>query len=154
MQLAAASCSNYSHLTTQELLKLNNRLISCGRQDQPQNHCRSKTMPEIQNSQVVKESTSMTVSYNALPDNVGEEDGVTDQTSTIQQLRRENMILSAEKSGLQAELIFYKNELAKMCLSSGATFPIFRQPDTVSSRATSQILAKNSSTSNSYLQLQ
>ena len=60
------------------------------------------------------------------------------------------MILAAEKSGLQAELIFYKNELAKMCLSSGATFPIFRQSDLVSSKATSQILAKNS-TSNSYL---
>ena len=51
------------------------------------------------------------------------------------------MILSAEKSSLQAELIFYKNELAKMCLRTGSTFPIFRQPESVSSQATSQILA-------------
>ena len=61
-----------------------------------------------------------------MPDNDIEEDRGTEQTSAVQHLRRENMILSAEKSSLQAELIFYKNELAKMCLSSGATFPIFR----------------------------
>ena len=60
------------------------------------------------------------------------------------------MILNAEKSNMQAELIFYKNELAKMCLSSGRTFPIFRQTEGVSSQATSQILSKNSM-SNSYL---
>ena len=54
------------------------------------------------------------------------------------------MILAAEKSGLQAELIFYKNELAKLCLSIGAKFPLFKQPESVSSLATCQILAKNS----------
>ena len=60
------------------------------------------------------------------------------------------MILAAEKSNMQAELIFYKNELAKVCLRTGLSFPIFRQSDGVSSQATSQILAKDSM-SNSYV---
>lgn len=42
-----------------------------------------------------------------------------EQLSLIAQLRQENMILAAEKSNMQAELIFYKNELAKNCLRSG-----------------------------------
>lgn len=35
------------------------------------------------------------------------------------------MILEAEKTQLTAELIFYKNELARLCLKSGARFPVF-----------------------------
>ena len=65
----------------------------------------------------------------------------------IAQLRQENMILAAEKSNMQAELVFYKNELAKLCLNFGIQFPIFRQPDILSSLGTTQILAKNSSNS-------
>ena len=36
------------------------------------------------------------------------------------------MILQAEKSTLQAELSFYKSEMAKLCLRTGAKFPVFR----------------------------
>ena len=35
------------------------------------------------------------------------------------QLRQRNMILEAEKQNLQSELLFYKNQLAKMCLKEG-----------------------------------
>ena len=54
------------------------------------------------------------------------------------------MILAAEKSNMQAELVFYKNELAKICLKMGIKFPIFyRQPESDSSMATTRILGKN-----------
>ena len=36
------------------------------------------------------------------------------------------MILAAEKSNMQSELVFYKNELAKLCLHFGVKFPVFR----------------------------
>ncbi len=39
------------------------------------------------------------------------------------------MILAAEKANIHAELVFYKNELAKLCLSTGTRFPVFRQPE-------------------------
>lgn len=39
------------------------------------------------------------------------------------------MILTAEKANMQAELVFYKNELAKMCLSTGTRFPVFMTPE-------------------------
>jgi len=39
------------------------------------------------------------------------------------------MIIEAEKTNMQAELIFYKNELAKLCLKTGTRFPAFRSPD-------------------------
>ncbi len=38
------------------------------------------------------------------------------------------MILEAEKTNMQAELVFYKNELAKLCLKTGTRFPVFRSP--------------------------
>ena len=42
------------------------------------------------------------------------------------EMRQKNMILEAEKQNLQAELIFYKNQLAKMCLNAGVQFPIYQ----------------------------
>ena len=41
------------------------------------------------------------------------------------EIRQQNMILEAEKTQLLAELIFYKNELAKLCLRTGTRFPVF-----------------------------
>lgn len=104
-------------------------------------------MPEIKpaltgNEGDVANKSSTVMSYKPFTNN--------DMDQTILALRQENMILVAEKSGLQAELIFYKNELAKMCLSTGATFPIFRQPESVSSHATTQILAKNYSSTRTF----
>jgi len=69
-------------------------------------------------------------------------------SSTIAQLKQENMILAAEKYNMQAELIFYKNELAKHCLRTGSKFPIFRRPETESVGANSQILSKNQKSMN------
>ena len=37
----------------------------------------------------------------------------------VYQLRQENMILAAEKYNMLAEITFYKNELAKICLQTG-----------------------------------
>ena len=54
---------------------------------------------------------------------------------------------------MQAELIFYKNELAKLCLRTGSKFPVFRATvandaaPTSSWMDASQILAKRSSNS-------
>ena len=42
-------------------------------------------------------------------------------------LRQENMILAAEKANMQSELIFYKNELAKLCLRTHSKFPVYKQ---------------------------
>ena len=50
--------------------------------------------------------------------------------TVMAQLRQKNMILEAEKQNLQSELLFYKNQLAKMCLKEGIQFPIYR-PSTV-----------------------
>ena len=67
------------------------------------------------------------------------------------------MILTAEKSNLQAELAFYKAELAKLCLRTGTKFPVFHQQhlnyqqkphhenDEVDSVTTAKILVKSSS---------
>ena len=41
-------------------------------------------------------------------------------------LRQENMILAAEKANMQSELIFYKNELAKLCLRTHSKFPVYK----------------------------
>lgn len=43
-----------------------------------------------------------------------------------EKLLQENMILAAEKQNLHAELAFYKNELAKLCLRHNVQFPVFR----------------------------
>jgi len=51
------------------------------------------------------------------------------ETCLTASLRQENMILNAEKQNLQTELVFYKNELAKLCLKTGAKFPVFRPPE-------------------------
>lgn len=58
------------------------------------------------------------------------------------------MILAAEKYNMQAELIFYKNELAKHCLRTGSKFPIFRRPEIESAEANSRILSKNQRSTN------
>lgn len=60
------------------------------------------------------------------------------------ELRQQNMILEAEKTQLTAELIFYKNELARMCLQSGKRFPVFCISE-VDSVFQSQKLLNNSS---------
>lgn len=55
------------------------------------------------------------------------------------------MILTAEKANLQSELIFYKNELAKLCLRTGSQFPVYCSPVSAdSSLATTQIFAAKS----------
>ena len=50
-----------------------------------------------------------------------------DFQTILAKFRQENMILEAEKSSLQAELQFFKNELAKMCLMTNTKFPVFHQ---------------------------
>ena len=55
-----------------------------------------------------------------------EEVEVQASTNMVDQLQEENMILAAEKSNMQAELSFYKSELAKLCLRTGSKFPVFR----------------------------
>lgn len=41
-------------------------------------------------------------------------------------LQQQNMILTAEKETLSSEVSFYKNELAKLCILTKTSFPIFK----------------------------
>ena len=53
----------------------------------------------------------------------------------VYQLRQENMILAAEKYNMLAEITFYKNELAKICLQTGLSFPVFLQKEFAHNRS-------------------
>ena len=50
-----------------------------------------------------------------------------DFQTILAKFRQENMILEAERASLQAELQFFKNELAKLCLLTNTKFPVFHQ---------------------------
>ena len=80
-------------------------------------HTRSKTMPEAE--------------HLAILNNLCDQES--DSTLEMARLKQENMILAAEKANIQAELIFYKNELAKLCLRTHSKFPVYRQPPTETS---------------------
>ena len=56
-----------------------------------------------------------------------EKNEIEDFQTILAKFRQENMILEAERSSLQAELQFFKNELAKLCLLTNTKFPVFHQ---------------------------